>query len=164
MTSTIGEILPVAARRFGARTALIVGDRSFSFGQLDDLSSRAAHGLVAAGVQAGARVPLYGPNCWEWLVAYHGVAKTGAVVIPLNVMLTTDEVRYAIEDSGARVVVASHDKGEPLLDLPGTGALEDVVLWGDDAPTGGSAFAGWLARPARPFQPVARTGGDLAAI
>ena len=37
MTSTIGEILPVAARRFGARTALIVGDRSFSFDDLQGL-------------------------------------------------------------------------------------------------------------------------------
>ena len=71
MTSTIGEILPVAARRFGTRTALIVGDRSFSFDDLEGLSSRAAHGLAAAGVQPGDRVALYGPNCWEWLVAYY---------------------------------------------------------------------------------------------
>ena len=90
MTSTIGEILPVAARRFGTRTALIVGDRSFSFEDLQTLSDRAAHGLVLAGVQPGDRVALYGPNCWEWLVAYYGIAKTGAVVIPINVMLTPD--------------------------------------------------------------------------
>jgi acyl-CoA synthetase (AMP-forming)/AMP-acid ligase II len=70
MTSTIGEILPVAAQRFGARTALLVGGRSFSFDELHALSSRAANGLVAAGVEAGDRVALYGPNCWEWLVAY----------------------------------------------------------------------------------------------
>ena len=70
MTSTIGDILPVAARRFWARTALLVGDRSFSFDDLEALSSRAANGLVAAGVQPGDGVALYDPNCWEWLVAY----------------------------------------------------------------------------------------------
>ena len=53
MTSTIGQILPVAAQRFGARTALLVGDRSFSFDDLQALSNRAANGLVAAGVAAG---------------------------------------------------------------------------------------------------------------
>jgi hypothetical protein len=37
MTSTIGEVLPTAARRFGARTALLVGDRSFSFDDLEAL-------------------------------------------------------------------------------------------------------------------------------
>ncbi len=164
MTSTIGEILPVAARRFGARTALIVGDRSFSFDDLQGLSDRTAHGLVAAGVQPGDRVALYGPNCWEWLVAYYGIAKTGAVVIPINVMLTADEVRFVVEDSGARAVVASADKGEPLLDLRGSGNLEDVVLWGDAIPAGATRFDDWLAQGARAFSPVARAGGDLAAI
>ena len=154
MTSTIGEILPIAARRFGPRTALIIGDRSFTFDDLHALSSRAAYGLVAAGVQPGDRVALYGPNCWEWLVAYHGIAKTGAVVIPINVMLTADEVRYVVEDSGARAVVASSDKGEPLLDLRGTGNLEEVVLWGDGVPAGATEFAGWLAQSVREFGPV----------
>ena len=164
MTSTIGEILPVAARRFGARTALIVDDRSFSFDELQGLSSRVAHGLVASGVQPGDRVALYGPNCWEWLVAYYGIAKTGAVVIPINVMLTTDEVRYVVEDSGARAVVASSDKGEPLLDLRGTGNLQEVVLWGEGIQAGATDFGSWLAQSAREFAPVPRAGGDMAAI
>ena len=105
MTVTIGEILPVAARRFGARTALLLGERSFCFEELEALSNRAANGLVAAGVQSGDRVALFGPNCWEWIVAYYGIAKTGAVIIPVNVMLTPDEVRYVVEDSGASAVV-----------------------------------------------------------
>ena len=62
MTNTIGEILPVAAQRFGARTALLVGDRSFSFNDLQALSNRAANGLVDVGVQPGDRVALYGPR------------------------------------------------------------------------------------------------------
>jgi len=164
VASTIGEILPGAARRFGARPALIVGDRSFSFEELQARSDRAAHGLVAAGVEPGDRVALYGPNCWEWLVAYYGIAKTGAVVIPINVMLTPDEVRFVVEDSGTRAVVASADKGEPLLDLRGTGNLEEVVLWGEPLPTGATRFDDWLAQDTRAFTPVARAGGDLAAI
>jgi len=164
MTSTIGQILPVAAQRFGARTALSVGDRAFSFAELEILSNRAADGLVAAGVKPGDRVALYGPNCWEWLVAYYGVAKTGAVLIPVNVMLTADEVRYVVEDSGTRVVVASGDKGEPLLDLRGSGNLHDIVLWGDDPPPEATAFADWLSSGSPEFNPTSRDGGDLAAI
>jgi long-chain acyl-CoA synthetase len=164
MTSTIGEILPTAARRFGARRALLVGDRAFSFDDLNTLSNRAANGLAAAGVQPGDGVALYGPNCWEWLVAYYGIAKTGAVVIPINVMLTPEEVRYVVEDSGARAVVASSDKGEPLLDLRGAGGLEAVALWGDETPAGATAFSDWLSQGAPQFSPVSRGGGDLAAI
>src|SRR3954453_8851156 len=145
MTSTIGQILPVAAQRFGANPALLVGDRSFSFAELQALSKRVANGLIAAGVPFGDRVPLYGPNCWEWLVAYYGIAKTGAGVIPINVMLTLDEVRYVVEDSATRAVVPSADKGEPLLALRGSGDLREVALWGDDVPPGATAFADWLS-------------------
>ena len=137
----------------------MVGDRSFSFDDLQALSNRAANGLVAAGVQPGDRVALYGPNCWEWLVAYYGIAKTGAVVIPVNVMLTPDEVRYVVEDSGTRAVVASADKGEPLLDLRGTGNLQDVVLWGDELPPGATAFADWLSHGPRSSR---RSSGTVA--
>ncbi len=164
MTSTIGEILPVAARRFGTRTALVVEGRAFSFEELERDSSRAANGLVAAGVVAGDRVALYGPNCWEWLVAYYGIAKTGAVVIPINVMLTPDEVAFVVEDAGVRAVVASPDKGEPLLELRDTANLSDVVLWGESIPTGATAFTDWLSRGKPEFTPVRRDGGDLAAI
>ena len=119
----------------------------------------------AAGVQPGDRVALYGPNCWEWLVAYYGIAKTGAVVIPINVMLTTDEVRYVVEDSGARAVVASSDKGEPLLDLRGTGNLEDGRPVGRRGPRrrdGVRRLAG--AGRARSSARFRGGGGDMAAI
>ena len=84
-------------------------------------------------MEPGDRVTLYGPNCWEWLVAYYAIAKSGAVVNPISSMLTADEVRYVVEDSGARVVVTSSDKGAPLLDLIEAGELSHVVLWGDES-------------------------------
>jgi long-chain acyl-CoA synthetase len=133
MAATPGELLPEAACRFGDRAAVIVENQVFTFNQLDELSNRIANGLVASGVKAGDRVTLYGHNCWEWLVAYYGIVKTGAVINPINVMLTAEEVRYAVENSGARAVVASQDKGGPLLDIKGGTNLSNVVLWGDTA-------------------------------
>jgi len=146
MTQTIGEILPVAARRFGDKTALLFERRAFTFRELDALSSRVANGLVNRGVQPGDRVTLYGPNCWEWLVSYYGIGKTGAVVNPINVMLTPEEVRYVVEDSGARVVVASSDKGGPLLDMKGSANLSDVLLWGETVPDGVASFDDFVRR------------------
>jgi long-chain acyl-CoA synthetase len=164
MTATLGELLPRAAGRFGDRTAVIVEDKVFTFRELEHLSSRIANGLVASGVQPGDRVTLYGHNCWEWLVAYYGIAKTGAVINPINVMLTTEEVRYAVQNSGARAVVASQDKGAPLLDLKAGTDLSDVVLWGDEIPTGAASFTDWLRAGKSTFDPVPRRPNDLASI
>ena len=164
MGGTIGEILPEAARRFGDKVALVVGPQTFSFSDLELLSNRVANGLVSVGVRPGDRVTLFGPNCWEWLVAYYAIAKTGAVVTPISSMFTTEEVRYVVADSGARVVVASSDKGIPVLDLVGTAGLSCVVLWGDEVPEGATSFGTWIDEAPAEFEPVQRGRGDLAAV
>ena len=164
MGETIGEILPEAARRFGDKTALVVEGETFSFAELEAMSNRVATGLVSIGVHPGDRVTLYGPNCWQWLVAYYAIAKTGAVVNPISSMLTTEEVRYVVADSGAHTVIASSDKGVPLLDLDGTDTLSAVVLWGDDVPAAATSFAAWLDEADSQFTPVPRERADLAAI
>ena len=164
MTTTIGEILPEAARRFGDKVALLVEGETFTFSELDSMSNRVANGLVSVGVQPGDRVTLYGPNCWQWLVAYYAIAKAGAVVNPISSMFTVEEVRFVVADSGARVVMASCDKGSPILDLVGTAALSCVVLWGDDVPAGAASFTSWIDERSADFVLVRRERSDLAAV
>ncbi|HEY3604771.1 MAG TPA: AMP-binding protein, partial [Sporichthyaceae bacterium] len=86
-----GQILPVAAAKWGAKTALITATRSLTYAELDDASTRVACGLLRRGVQPGRVVSLYGPNTWQWMVAYHAILKAGAVVNPINSMLTPPE-------------------------------------------------------------------------
>ncbi len=104
------------------------------------MSNRVANGLVSVGVEPGDRVTLYGPNCWEWLVAYYAIAKTGAVVNPISSMFTVEEVRYVVADSGATSAGGVEGKGVPLLDLVGAAGLSCVVLWGNDPPEGATSF------------------------
>ena len=162
--TTIGDVLPVAARRFGEKTALVLEDRSFTFADLEQRSNRVASGLASLGVRPGDRVTLYGPNCWEWVVAYYAIAKTGAVVNPISAMLTPEEVGYVVADSGARVVVTSVDQGLPLLDLVAADALSHLVLWGDDVPEGSASFARWVEDADPGWTPVRRDPGEVGAI
>ncbi|GIT53271.1 MAG: hypothetical protein Ct9H300mP16_04310 [Pseudomonadota bacterium] len=128
------------------------------------MACRIANGLKAAGVGPGDRVTLYSPNCWEWAVSYHGIAKTGAVINPINVMLTPDEVGYVVEDSGTKAVIGSADKAEPLLDLKGSGELNEVVLFGEEVGAGASSFEDWLRKGTDTFDVPQRSRDDLAAI
>ena len=85
-------------------------------------------------------------------------------MIPVNVMLTPEEVRYVVEDSGTRAVVASADKGEPLLDLRGT-ETSRTSCYGATRSRRGRPRSPTGCHSGRPeFSPVARDGGDLAAI
>ena len=164
MVTTIADILPQAVRKHADRVALIVDDRRMSYRELDALSNRVANGLVASGVQPGDRVGLFGPNSWEWVVSYYGIAKAGAVVNPLSSMLTADEVQYAVTDTGASAVIASPDKTELLQDLKAKGGGFDLVVWNEVPVAGATLLRQWLADASPEFIPRPRLPSDLAAI
>lgn len=87
MLDHLGQISAQAARQFGDKIALITADETYSFNQIEALACRLAGGLASIGVKQGDIVTLYSENRWEWLVTYYGVAKLGAVINPINVML-----------------------------------------------------------------------------
>jgi acyl-CoA synthetase (AMP-forming)/AMP-acid ligase II len=88
---SIGSKPGEAAKRFGDKCALVLPNRELSFNELDALSNRCANALVDLGIKLADRVTLYSANCWEWIVSYYGALKTGAVINPINVMLTPSE-------------------------------------------------------------------------
>ncbi|MCW2819803.1 MAG: hypothetical protein JWR42_2590, partial [Marmoricola sp.] len=106
----LGQLLPRLAARWPARTALVTDERTLTSRELDALASRVAHVLTQHGVASGDRVALMSQNRWEWVAAYHGALRCGAVVNPLNVMLTGEELGYILTDSGAKVLMASRER------------------------------------------------------
>src|SRR5882757_8690092 len=129
-----GQILPAAAARWPAKTALITATRSLTYAELDDASTRVACALLRRGVRPGRVVSLYGPNSWQWIVAYHAILKAGAVVNPINSMLTPPEVAYILGDAQATAILAAGSQVETVAgltaDLPELGnvlALDAVV-------------------------------------
>src|SRR5208282_3090322 len=113
----LGQILARSAARFGAKPALVAAGRSFTYRQLHDLCDRAVGGLRELGVRPGDRVSLYSPNRWEWVVAYHAALRAGAVVNPINVMLTAEEVAFVLKDCGAAAIFTSGEKAEVIAGL-----------------------------------------------
>ena len=131
LNKTIGQIPGEAAARFGDRTALVFGDRSFSYVEIDRLTSQLANGLKTIGVEPGDRVTLYAQNGWEWIVSYYAIAKLGAVLNPINVMLTPEEVAFVVKDCGAKALFTTADRGGPLLPLKEAGDLSELIVFGD---------------------------------
>ncbi|MGE3449727.1 MAG: class I adenylate-forming enzyme family protein [Microbacteriaceae bacterium] len=133
-------ILPDAATRFADATALVTATRTLTYRELDEASDRVAAGLLARGVRPGQPVSLYSQNRWEWVVAYHAALKAGAVVNPVNVMLTPEELAYVLGDCGAAAVFCSAEQAAGVVEL--TRDLAEpvtVVAFGaGTAPPGGA--------------------------
>lgn len=146
MINSIGDIPSSAAKCFGDKTALILPDERLSFNELDARANRFANALFRLGVTPGDRVTLFSGNCWEWVVSYYGALKIGAVINPINVMLTSSEVEFVANDCGATVVIASYEKALSILGIKEKTDVRELIVFGEEAlPEGILSFNTLLA-------------------
>ncbi|WP_322058542.1 long-chain fatty acid--CoA ligase [Paraburkholderia sp. J63] len=121
----------VAAARYPDKPFIVFYDAAVTFAQFRDEAQRLAGFLQQrCGVKAGDRVLLYMQNSPQWMVAYYGILRANAVVVPVNPMNTTDELRHYIEDSGARTVFVAQDLYPRVVPLVGEahGQLAHAVV------------------------------------
>ena len=164
ITADLGTIVTRAARRFGAKTALIAPGRTLTYSELDDLCDRVAGGLHDIGVRRGDRVSLYSPNRWEWVIAYHAALRAGAVVNPINVMLTAEEVGFVLNDCGAAAIFASGDKAEVIAGLTRSVPTLRRVISFDGAGDGVTGFGDLLGHAAAAPEVPRPDPADLSTI
>jgi len=128
---TFGQVVDRAAERWGDREALWFEGRRWSFTEFRDETDRAARALIAAGVQPGDHVCLWLVNRPEYLFLLFGVAKIGAVLVPINTRFRTRDMAYIVDQSDATTLIAAARSG-PVDYLA---MIEELVpeLHGQDA-------------------------------
>ncbi len=102
---TAREHPETVATVFGGAVAGRCIDSAMTYRNLDELADRFAAGLQRLGVKKGDRVALVLPNCPQFVYAFFGSLKAGAVVVPTNPLYTVRELHNQLADSGARVAV-----------------------------------------------------------
>ncbi len=112
MSDNLAKILTTAAEQSADDIAIKLDDTEVSYGLLNEGSARMAGLLKAKGVQAGDRVGVMLPNVPYFPIAYYGVLRAGAVVVPMNVLLKGREVGFYLEDPGAKLLIAWGDFAE----------------------------------------------------
>lgn len=88
-------------------SALIAGDRSLTYGELNDRVNSLAQSLAAMGVTKGDRVAYLGENHPAFIEVFFATAQVGALFVPLNTRLAPPELHYALEDSGSLILFHS---------------------------------------------------------
>src|ERR1700751_4805802 len=100
--ATIADIVRVHAVERPDAVALVVGDRTITFGELDTRTSRAAQAFAAAGIGVGDRGAFIEKKGAEFFEVVCGLAKLGAVGVPVNWRLTAPEMLHIVEDAQAK--------------------------------------------------------------
>jgi fatty-acyl-CoA synthase len=104
---TIGENLCRTVRQFPDHEALVVVHQAYraTYQELWAQTTRLAKGLLALGVAPGDRVGLWAPNRAEWVITQFGAARAGAILVNINPAYRAEELKYALNQSGCRVLL-----------------------------------------------------------
>lgn len=151
-TRILSDILRLQAGRIPERIALSYEGRDDSFAELDELVTRAANALLAAGIEAGDRVAMLSHNNRAFVILRFAIIRAGAIFTPINFMLNAGEIAYILEHSGARAIVA-----EDALCATAEAAMAAMAEppairaflrhAGGDAPRGWIDAEDWLRHP-----------------
>lgn len=128
----IDDLLQYHLTQSPERTVIFFEDRSISYGDFGSKVSYAVQLLHDQGIRLGDRVGLMFPNCPEILYIYFACFRLGVVVVPVNTRYKRDEIEYAVNHSGCRLLLVDqqfYHKVEKLDEkLPD---LEKILILGD---------------------------------
>jgi long-chain acyl-CoA synthetase len=157
MGTNLTSILAASAARDAAAPAVRLGDRTLTYGELDDLSARLATLLGERGMERGDRVGVMLPNVPEFPIAYYGVLRAGGIVVPMNVLLKRREIDFYLADSGTKLLLAWHGFAEEAAAGAADAGTELIEVEPE-------AFAATLAALGPSLGPVDTDAEDTAVI
>jgi fatty-acyl-CoA synthase len=142
---TFAPLTPVAflqrsAAAFAQRLAVVDGVVRITYGELADRVSRGVSALAAEGVGRGDRVAALCANSHVMIELHNIVPARGAVLVPVNIRLSVDEIVYILEHSGAKLLIASHELAAKARDAAGRAGLRLLIAGGE-----ADQYEAWLA-------------------
>ena len=120
--------LEVSAARYPQKTAMIYYGSEISYRRLAEEVNRFAGYLTQLGIGRGDRILLYMQNSPQFVIAYYAILRANAAVVPLNPMYVTEELRYYVQDSEARVAFVGQEVYDRIAPLLGQAPLKHVFV------------------------------------
>jgi len=116
------------SEKYPDRAAIIFLGEKFTYARLRNLIDRFATGLNRLGVRKGDKVLLYISNSAQWVIAFFGIQKIGAVVVPVAPIYTSFEIEYMINDSGAETIICLDTNFGYVQDIFSKTGLKRVIV------------------------------------
>ncbi|MFC5745556.1 acyl-CoA synthetase [Actinomadura rugatobispora] len=153
------------ARKTPRRAALVHDGRTLTYAELDERSTRLAHGLRSLGVRRGDRVAYLGANHPSFLETLFAAGTLGAVFVPLNTRLAAPEIAYQLADSGTSVLVYGPSHASLVEEVRGAAHVRaHIALEGAEAGGGAHDYEALLAGAAADRVDEAVGPDDLCMI
>ena len=163
-TSSITPIVFRHAEKLADKPAIIDGlsGRSYTYGQLAGATGRVAGGLASRGFGKGDVLAILAPNLPEYAVAFHAAASVGGIATTINPTYTAEEVRFQLEDSGAKLLLTIPMFLETAREAAAGTDIEELFVLGEG--DGATPFADLMAAEAFAGTPEIDPDSDVVVL
>ena len=148
----IGEMLARNARMYPEKTALVEripaeGKRfTITWSEFDRRANRFANALSGMGIKKGDRVMHLMNNSIEWLVAYFGIVRTGALVVPLNFRFTGEDIKYCAAVAEPQVFIFGEEFIERIAGIKEMlSTVKKFIFVGEEIPPYAESYSDLLS-------------------
>lgn len=158
----LSSIIDRGASHFGEKTALIQDSNRYTYDQLKRAIDQVAFYLSAQGINSGDRIAIFMPNCPEWVAAYYGIIRLGAVAVCVSSTYKHNELTHLLNESLISLMITCDELVSQMPARDAVPSVRDVVVWENDR-TLCSIFE---IRPSisEPFFPVECMAEDVCVI
>ncbi|HAO6010134.1 TPA: AMP-binding protein, partial [Listeria monocytogenes] len=111
---TVNELFEATALEYPEKTAVVFGDKSWSYSELNRRGNQVAHRLVALGIELGEAVGIVAERSLSMIAGLIGIIKAGAVYVPIDPKLPENRMKYLIEDASIKTIVTT---GKTMVSL-----------------------------------------------
>jgi acyl-CoA synthetase (AMP-forming)/AMP-acid ligase II len=112
-----GDLLARNARNFPDDVGIIFGEKCLTWKELDARAKAFANSLFELGLERGDRVAIYAKNSNQWVEALFGLAQVGLISVTVNYRLTASEVKFIVENSGAKAIICDDSTEQNALEV-----------------------------------------------
>ena len=110
----LGKLVTKAVEKYGERTAIKFGEKSYSYLTLYERVNRLANALLTLGIKKGDRVAVLGRNSSQYIETDFAMAKCGVIRVPLRARLSASELLHVINDSQPNTLIVEESFLEDL--------------------------------------------------
>ncbi|MDG2448058.1 MAG: AMP-binding protein, partial [Saprospiraceae bacterium] len=170
----LSVLLEATAASTPSAPAFTFGETTLTYAQVNGAANQVANGLISKGINQGDKVALSCLNLPYFPIAYFGILKAGATVVPLSVLLKKDEIAYHLSDSDAKAYFCFIGTPDlPMLEMGHAGFSETdsckhlfaiTANPTDASPIDGIPTMGSLMAGQSPTLESVMTGADESAV
>ncbi|MBT9258669.1 MAG: acyl-CoA synthetase [Clostridiales bacterium] len=129
--NTLSDALRRSVRRSPQKEALVYGGRRWTYRELDQGANRVAHYLLQKGLKPGDRLSAYGRNSDSYVLLWLGCLRAGIIHVPINYMLTGEELLYIVRQSGSSLLVFDESLRGPVEQVADRLSVKEHLTFGE---------------------------------